>query len=260
MAKKEVVLTAEQIEKRKKRLKRTKLGLSILLITLLGIFLVLSLAYNGGSFTVSLDPNLYTKSGIVIYDDEALAEYEHDKRILYAKELEFMDNISIKWLPEDINESTGGSHNGDNYLAYTFFVENRGNEVQNYWYEMYIDDVIKNVDNAVRIMVILNGEKTVYAKAAANGQAEKDTKMFYKEEQPILESREKLEPGKKDKFTVVIWLEGDDPECVDNILGGEIKVHMEINEEHIEDRSKVRDTNKTTTDNNVENKQNATNE
>ena len=247
MAKKEVLLTAEQIEKRKTRLKKTKIGLSVVLLILLGIFLVLSLAFNGGSFTVSLDPNLYTKSGIVIYDDEALAEYEHDKRILYAKELEFMDNISIKWLPDDIDSSTGGSHNGDNYLAYTFFVENKGTETQNYWYELYIDDVIKNVDDAVRIMVILNGEKTVYAKASSLGTAEKDTTMFYSNDQPILESRKGLKANEKDKFTVVIWLEGDDPECVDNILGGEIKVHMEINEEHIEDSTKIDNTENTNT-------------
>ena len=38
----------------------------------------------------------------------------------------------------------------------------------------------------------------------------------------------------QDKFTVVIWLEGDDPDCVDSILGGEIKMHMEIREEHKE--------------------------
>ena len=41
--------------------------------------------------------------------------------------------------------------------------------------------------------------------------------------------------GDIDKFTIVIWLEGDDPDCVDNILGGEIKMHMEIREEHKEE-------------------------
>ena len=32
-----------------------------------------------------------------------------------------------------------------------------------------------------------------------------------------------------DKITVVIWFEGDDPECVDDILEGEIKFSMDIN-------------------------------
>jgi hypothetical protein len=40
-----------------------------------------------------------------------------------------------------------------------------------------------------------------------------------------------------DKITIVIWLEGDDPECVNAILGGEMKMHMEITEEHTEEES-----------------------
>jgi hypothetical protein len=31
------------------------------------------------------------------------------------------------------------------------------------------------------------------------------------------------------KFTIVIWLEGDDPDCVDSIIGGQFKVDMSIN-------------------------------
>ena len=99
---------------------------------------------------------------------------------------------------------------------------------------MYIDDVIKNVDEAVRIMVFRNDEKTVYAKVNADtNAAEKDTKVFYSDEIAVLEQRQGLESNQYDKFTIVIWLEGDDPDCVNKIIGGEIKLHMEINEERI---------------------------
>ena len=154
MAKKEVILTAEQIRTRKKRMRRVKIILAIVIILLMGIFFVLSLAYNGGSFTVTLDPNLYNESGMVIYDNPDVSEYEDDLRKLYAEELTFMDNISIDWLPANIDEYKGGSHNGDNYIAYTFYVENKGTKNISYWYQLYIDDVIKNVDEAVRVMVI----------------------------------------------------------------------------------------------------------
>ena len=50
-------------------------------------------------------------------------------------------------------------------MAYTFYVENKGSETINYWYEILVDDVIKNVDKAIRVMVYRNGERTVYAKA-----------------------------------------------------------------------------------------------
>ena len=45
-----------------------------------------------------------------------------------------------------------------------------------------------------------------------------------------------FKPGDLDKFTIVVWIEGDDPDCTDALLGGEIKMHMTITEEHIEQK------------------------
>ena len=233
-----VVYTAEKVNKRKKRLKRSKIIISIIFLLLTLSFVVLSLAYNGGAFTVTLDSNFHTESGIAIYTDEV--KKEHVRR-LYADDLKFMDNISIEWLPKNYKDFSGGSHNGDNYIGYTFYVDNQGTENQRYWYAVYIDDVIKNVDEAIRVMIILNDEVTVYAKAnPLTNEPEKDTKVFYKNSIPVMESRDNFKPGDIDKITVFIWLEGDDPECVDNILGGEIKMHMEITEEHIEENENVK--------------------
>ena len=33
-------------------------------------------------------------------------------------------------------------------------------------------------------------------------------------------------PGDKAKITVVIWLEGNDPDCTDDVLGGQFKLDM----------------------------------
>lgn len=38
--------------------------------------------------------------------------------------------------------------------------------------------------------------------------------------------REDFEHDGMDKFTVVIWLEGEDPECLDEIIGGELELAM----------------------------------
>ena len=38
--------------------------------------------------------------------------------------------------------------------------------------------------------------------------------------------KEGFEPKDRDKYTVVIWLEGNDPDCLDNIIGGTIKFNM----------------------------------
>lgn len=227
---KEIKVTADKIYKRKKVYNKFKIILGIVLLVLVFSFIVLSIIYKGGKFTVTLDRNLALDNNIVIYDD---LETKEGKRKLEANDLDFMDNISINWIPSNINNERDGSHNGDNYIAYTFYVANQGEEVIDYWYSVIIDDVIKNVDEAVRVMIFLNDEKSVYAKINSfTGKEEDGTKSFFSDKEAVLENRSGFSPGDIDKFTVVIWLEGDDPDCVDSILGGEIKMHMEIREEH----------------------------
>jgi len=228
---KQVIVTANKIKKRKRLIRLLKLAVAGTMTGMTSMFMVLSLVYNGGKFSIDLDQELAEKKGIVLYEDSLTKE---GTRKLYAEDIEYMDNISINWIPANINEEADGAHNGTNYIAYTFYLENQGDEEVNYWYTMYIDDVIKNVDEAVRIMVFRNDEKNVYAKINADtNKPEKDTKVFYSDEIAIVEQRKELKPNEYDKFTIVIWLEGDDPDCVNKIIGGEIKLHMEINEERI---------------------------
>ena len=229
---KEVVVKASTIAKRKKRYQKTKLTISIVLLILIFSFIILSVIYKGGRFTITLDPRLSTDNRIVIYEDNEIKE---SKRKLVARDLDFMDNISIDWIPHNIDTEANGSHNGENYIAYTFYIENEGEETINYWYMVLIDDVIKNVDEAARVMIYKNGEKTVYAKTnSLTKEAEKDTKPFFSKDKAVVEQRNRFAPGDVDKYTIVIWLEGDDPDCTDNILGGEIKMPMEIREEYYE--------------------------
>ena len=145
------------------------------------------------------------------------------------------DNYSYKWLPKDITEYEGGSHNGDNYLAYTFYVENQGNDVSDYWNEVKIADVIKNVDDAVRVRIYRDGEYITYAKIGADGKPEPNTVPFIDDSVIALQHIENFKPGDIHKYTLVLWVEGSDPECTDNILGGEFKVVMDFNSEHVDE-------------------------
>ena len=176
--------------------------------------------------------NLYFDKGLIVYDDSNYKVYRTE---LYAEVPNTFDNISYKWLPDNLHDYEGGSHNGDNYLAYTFYIENMGEQVSDYWSELVIDDVIKNVDEAVRIRVYRNGEYVTYAKLSSRGTAEPETVPFESDELVVREHVANFEPGDKDKYTIVIWVEGSDPECTDNILGGEFKVHMDFNSEYVED-------------------------
>ena len=229
MSKEKIKLNSEKINKRESRIKVLKLGLLISTVFLIVIFFLLKVVYGQGPFTISLDQNFAKKSGIVIYDNSTVKEF---RRILEAGKLEFMDNISIRWIPDNIDTEAEGAHNGNNYIAYTFFIENNGNENLTYWAELVIDDVIR--DEAVRIMVFRNGEKKIYAKRNSNGEPEPDTIPFYSDQYVYIEPRENFYPNDVDRYTIVIWVEGDDPDCINDIIGGEMKMHLEINEEHVQ--------------------------
>lgn len=231
--KEQITLNSEKIKKREQRIKILKITILLILLFLIILYFILRVVFELGDFTVSLDPQLQEKSGLVMY--EKLSE-KQNKKILKAEKLEYMDNICVKWLPENLTEAEG-SHNGENYLAYTFYLENQGVDPINYWYKVVSDDVIKNVDKAIRIMIIRNDEKIIYAKAnETTGEAEivgdEITTKFYNDKELILKQRENMQPGEIDKFTIVIFLEGDDPDCTDELIGGEMKMHMEITEEH----------------------------
>ena len=227
---KEVIKTADRIKKWREFKHIVKISLIALLFVLIVVYLVLVSIFQRGTLSIYNDGD---NSSIAIYES---VNDPHSKRRLFADGSRFMTNISIKWLPQNINNETDGSHNGDNYIAYTFYVENQGTEATNYWYRMVIDDVIKDADEAIRVMIYRNDEKVVYAKeSATDGQPEKGTTAFLKDEDGtiILQKRENIEPYELDKFTIVIWIEGDDPECTNSLLGGEVKMHMDITEDHI---------------------------
>ena len=205
--------------------------LIIMLVFLICIYYMLRIAYETGRFTVVLDSSSDMKGALVMY---ANRNEKLTRRTLQADVLDFMTNISGDWIPEDIDTEADGGHNGENYIAYTFYIENMGDETIHYWYRIYIDDVVKNVDEAIRVAVYLNGEKTVYAKASSRtSKPEENTVAFKDEENVMLVQRRDFKSKDVDKFTVVIWVEGDDPECIDNLIGGEMKMHMTITEEHI---------------------------
>lgn len=230
--KKEVTLSTEKIKREKKLKKIFWVILLLLLFLLVVLYFAIGIIYNRGNFSITLDQNLYFDKGLIIYDDPTYKVYRTE---LFAKSPDQFDNVSYTWLPKDIDELGGGTHNGKNYLAYTFYVENTGVDVSDYWSEVVIEDVIKNVDDAIRIRVYRNGEDVTYAKLGTNGMAEPQTVPFLSENIVAREHVENFAPGDIDRYTLVLWIEGSDPECTDNILGGEFKVYMDFKSEHVEE-------------------------
>lgn len=213
--------TAKSVRRRNVMLKIGLIAL-LILVLLLGVFYALSAFVNrAGHFTVWIsdeDMNLITLSDT--------ADFAKCATMLEADVIYQMDNITKAWMPENLAE-VDGCHNGDNYIAYTFYLKNAGKNEIDYSAAIDIHAVTKEADNAVRVMVIKNGEETVYAKAQKDStEPEPDTVAFLSNTKVLENTTEEFEPGAVDKYTVVIWLEGNDPECVDDIRGGVVKMSM----------------------------------
>lgn len=229
--KEKVVNSAKKLARKKTRNRVLKIILVIIVLFLINLYIVLRLMYIGENFTVTLDSEYGRESGLVVYEDP------NDIKIrtyLKSEPINYFTDISVNWLPQNIDNEGNGSHNGQNYIAYTFYASNKGQDTINYWTTIEIEDVIKNVDEAIRVMVIKNGERTIYAKRnKSTGNAENNTQPFYSDNVIMLEKNENFQVDSEDKYTIVIWVEGDDPDCIDELIGGEIKMNMRLTEEHI---------------------------
>lgn len=222
-----VKVNADSIYKRNLKIRVVLMAIIILLMFLSTTYGLLYVANQNGYFTIELDPNLKAKNNMVISDS---SDFRETPLILKINSLTYMDNISERWIPNNVDDIEG-PHSKDNYLAYTFFVKNNGDVKIDYMTEINILSVIKNVDEAVRVALYKNGVKTTYAKVnRITKQPEPNTKSFSSSTQVMNEKQTDLKPGGVDKYTIVVWLEGDDPECVNDIMGGEMKMNMLITE------------------------------
>ena len=196
-----------------------------LLVAILAVAYAISYFYDKfGSFTVKVNKYDMAKQGLCLSDTP---EYEHTISELNANIVYDMTNISGKDLPENL-DMVNGSHNGQNYIAYTFYLINSGSDTISYEGELYIENVTKGVDEAIRVAVYQNGVKTVYGKTKSNGTGKESDcdKEFLASTIVMRNQKEGFAPKDRDKYTVVIWLEGNDPDCIDNIIGGTIKFAM----------------------------------
>jgi hypothetical protein len=150
--------------------------------------------------------------------------FESSSVTLNCKGIRDLTNISGNSLPSDI-DSVDGSHNGEHYIAYTFYLRNTGDVACDIKEEMIIKNSVKNVDLAIRIRLYRDGQDVTYAKIGEDGMPEVGTVPFMGKT-VFSNTNKKVDPGKTIKYTLVIWLEGDDPECLDNLRGGAVSMSM----------------------------------
>lgn len=197
----------------------------LLVCIVLILFVVATARQDLGNFTISLNRRDMAKYGLSLSES---TDFGDATDRLKAQPLDDATNISITDLPADVSGTDGGN-NGKNYISYTFYIRNEGKQDADYRWAINVLSVSKNVDEAVRVAVYYNDtERVVYAKPAQNGGAEPGTVPFVTGDTVQLASVKQLKTGSADRYTVVIWLEGDDPDCVDALIGGTIRLGMNL--------------------------------
>lgn len=206
------------------RLDKLHLWLLGLLLLVAVLFIIAFMQEKMGNFTINLNRLELYRKGISIASD---GDFTEPTARLTAHTVQDATNITLEDLPKDIDE-IDGDHNGKNYMAYTYYVRNAGKEDLAYNAIVTLDSCAKGAEEAVRVAIWKNGERVVYAEPAKNGQAEEGCVSFEDHDIVCSYTEEEFLIGNVDKYTIVIWMEGEDPECVDAIVGGSVEFSMNI--------------------------------
>lgn len=207
------------------RMDRLRLILMGMMLLVVLLFIAAFAQEKMGNFTINLDRLELYRRGISIADN---GDFDNATARLQAAMVKDATNISIEDLPKNLDSAKDGNHNGKNYMAYTYYVRNAGKEDLSYIARITLDSCSKGAEKAVRIAIWRNGKRVIYAAPAKNGGTEQNCKNF-KSDDVVCEYEEKnFLVGNVDKYTIVIWMEGDDPECVDSIIGGSVELSMHI--------------------------------
>lgn len=188
------------------------------------------------SITVSVDsensPLLLFESYKDVYGNAESSEKEDNESgdIISSEELEEFDNITAEWFPEDLDRKNhSGSHNGDancdgmkDYIAYTFYLKNTGKDVS---YNMKADVMATSPQmvDAIRVRIYRNEKPVTYGKKPVEGTEEDEYANFgideyFSADDVVTEADFSMKKDSVDKYTIVVWVEGWDPEALDDIM------------------------------------------
>jgi len=212
-------------------------------IVTLGVIItgMLSLAFavvtfygqEAGNFVISVD-SVARIRGIAI--SETL-NFDQKLSRLMSNPIDEARDLTYSWLKIEEVEATDGNYKDPHhdYVAYTFYLKNFGSETVDVTYYVRITEVYKDLDNAVRILIIEDGVQRMYMKPDVIPDGvdepyypdEMPEPIYFITNQQVMERKiEKFRPGDFKKFSILIWLEGYDPDTTDKVLGGMIKMTM----------------------------------
>lgn len=202
------------------------IGIIITGLLSLAFGIVTFYAENTGNYIIALEKNDSRSMSL-----SETFDFADSKDRLYAASIKNMSNIDGRYIDEEAVASVDGSNNkSGSYLAYTFYLKNVGSEIYDYRMNINITAVKGGIDSALRVRVIRGDEPSVtYAKVQEQGQIgepEPGTLPFVSQYVVVDEIVANFRISEIHKYTVIIYIEGNDPECKDDILSSSIKMEM----------------------------------
>lgn len=243
------------VARSKYKVTKSLLLIGILVTGLLSAFIGL-VAYFGqymGTFVISLDDTALAL-GITLSEDEDFT-YSNSRLLVNpvnsAKPTTFTD---IKFGQAVSTNGDMDKSDGNNYIAYTFYIRNEGNIAVDVELNLDTITVTNNVDKALRIAVIEGGyldengnvkftKGTIFLKDDGHGDeriasviekypSDKELYESFVKEHMTTEGNfgnyviENFVPQEVRKFTIIFWLEGWDADCNDKIKHGQLKMKL----------------------------------
>lgn len=218
-----------------------------IMISAILTFLIFAISYYGevvGNFTVAVERPAQN-AGLTLYEN--YIDREMTSKLL-VEQLEDMGGMTAycgtefsKYregdgvcIPSDEElASVDGSNNGNSYIAYTFYVENAGNATVDISATMNLISQSQGAENALRVRIIVDGVGVTHAlrqseRGEEPGELEPLCEDFYSPTVVSYQEFTLFEPGDVIKVTIVVWYEGEDADHTISLMGGGIKLDMDI--------------------------------
>lgn len=159
--------------------------------------------------------------------------FEDKTTMLAAGVKSYIDNTTYEDIPQEVFTADGNNSTGF-YVAYTFYLQSMGYETFDYRFYIEITKASSGIEDAVRISVTEDDEQIIYG---APNKTTNETELvsnvegvycenFNSTTKPIDRIYTGIQSGQIIKYTVVIWLEGWDADCNDDVIGGQFAINM----------------------------------
>jgi hypothetical protein len=175
-----------------------------------------------GNLTIFVDRSSVTKC-LSLSETKTLS---NPKGKLYGPSITKAWDTTEENLPKYV-DLIDGNNSGDNYIAYTFYLFNSGIENLDYSMKLEIENKSNNLDEAIRIRLYTNDQLVTYAKKNANtGEAEPSTTAFESDKYVVTNTITDFAPEEYTKYTIMMWVESEDPDCTNDKIGGGITMSI----------------------------------